>query len=44
MEALKFFPDKLKPVRDMAFPLKDAAKAHERLMNREQFGKVILNP
>jgi len=43
-EALKFFPQKLKSVIDTTFPLKDAAKAHERLMNREQFGKVILIP
>jgi len=43
-EALKFFPDNLKPVIDTSFPLKDAAKAHQRLMNRQQFGKVILKP
>lgn len=43
-QALKFFPEKLKAVIDRAFPLKDAAKAHQRLMNREQFGKVILRP
>jgi NADPH:quinone reductase-like Zn-dependent oxidoreductase len=40
--ALQFFPEKLKPVLDTTFPLKDAAQAHQRLMNREQFGKVIL--
>jgi NADPH:quinone reductase-like Zn-dependent oxidoreductase len=43
-QALKFFPNQLKPVIDTIFPLKDAAKAHQRLMNREQFGKVILIP
>jgi len=43
-QALKFFPHKLKPVIDTTFPLQDAGKAHERLMNREQFGKVILIP
>ena len=43
-EALKFFPDKLKPVVDRVFLLRDAAKAHEYLMKREQFGKVILKP
>ncbi len=43
-EALKFFPDRLKPVIDTTFPLRDAAKAHQRLMNRQQFGKVILKP
>lgn len=42
--ALQFFSEKLKPVIDTSFPLKDAAKAHQRLMNREQFGKVILKP
>jgi len=42
--ALQFFPEKLKPVLDMTFPLKEAAQAHQRLMNRQQFGKVILNP
>jgi NADPH:quinone reductase-like Zn-dependent oxidoreductase len=42
--ALKFFPHKLKPVIDTTFSLKDTAAAHERLMNREQFGKVILIP
>lgn len=42
--ALEFFPGKLKSVVDTSFPLKDAAKAHQRLMNREQFGKVILKP
>jgi len=43
-EALRFFPEKLKPVVDRTFPLKDAAKAHVRMSNREQFGKIILNP
>lgn len=42
--ALKFFPEKLKPVIDRSFPLKEAAQAHERLINREQFGKIILKP
>ncbi|MFQ5650440.1 MAG: zinc-binding dehydrogenase [bacterium] len=44
LEALKFFPDKLKPVLDTSFPLKDAARAHKKLMSREQFGKIILKP
>ncbi len=43
-EALKFFPEKLRPVLDLTFTLKDAAKAHQRLMNRQQFGKVVLKP
>lgn len=42
--ALRFFPDKLKPVLDTTLPLKDAAKAHEMLSQREQFGKVVLRP
>lgn len=32
----------VKPVLDRVFPLKDAVKAHQRLENREQFGKIIL--
>ncbi|NIR51246.1 zinc-binding dehydrogenase, partial [candidate division KSB1 bacterium] len=43
-QALKHFPERLKPVLDKTFPLRDAAKAHKRLLNREQFGKVILVP
>jgi NADPH:quinone reductase-like Zn-dependent oxidoreductase len=38
------FSGKLKPVVDRSFPLRDAAAAHRRLENSEQFGKVILNP
>jgi len=38
------FSGKLKPVVDRAFPLKDAADAHEYLAKSEMFGKVILNP
>ncbi len=41
-EALRFFPHKLKPVIDTTFPLQNAADAHRLLMNRQQFGKVIL--
>ena len=44
-EALKYvFSGQLKPVVDRAFPLRDAAKAHEYLEKGEQFGKVLLNP
>ncbi|MCG8603827.1 zinc-binding dehydrogenase [bacterium] len=43
-QALQFFPDKLRPVIDTSFTLQDAARAHERLKKREQFGKVILKP
>ena len=38
------FSGRLKPVLDTAFPLRDARAAHERLENKEQFGKVVLNP
>lgn len=41
---LQFFPEKLRPVLDTTFPLREAAQAHQRLMNREQFGKIILKP
>ena len=34
--------DKLKPVLDSVFPLEDAAKAHQAILNRETVGKVIL--
>ena len=33
---------KLKPVVDRTFPLAEAARAHEHLGAREQFGKVVL--
>ena len=32
----------LKPVVDRVFPLEEAADAHRRLENREQFGKIVL--
>ena len=32
----------LKPVIDKVFPLAEAAEAHRRLENREQFGKIVL--
>lgn len=34
---------KLKPIIDKVLPLKDAAHAHRRLMERQQFGKVVLD-
>jgi NADPH:quinone reductase-like Zn-dependent oxidoreductase len=43
-QALQFFPDKLRPVIDTSFALRDAAKAHKYLEKHEQFGKVILKP
>jgi NADPH:quinone reductase-like Zn-dependent oxidoreductase len=33
---------KLNPVIDTVFPLEECARAHERLENREQFGKIVL--
>jgi NADPH:quinone reductase-like Zn-dependent oxidoreductase len=33
---------RLRPVLDQTYPLVDAAKAHERLEQRSQFGKVVL--
>lgn len=35
---------KLKPVVDTVFPLEEAAKAHERMESRQQFGKLVLKP
>jgi len=37
------FADKLKPVLDKTYPLKDAAIAQERLWNGENFGKITLD-
>ena len=34
--------DKVKPVLGSVFPLEDAAKAHQAILNRETIGKVIL--
>jgi NADPH:quinone reductase-like Zn-dependent oxidoreductase len=34
----------IRPVIDKTFPLKEAAEAQKLLENRNQFGKVILNP
>lgn len=45
MEAMKHVSlGKLKPVVDSVFPLKDAAKAQERMENRAHFGKIVLVP
>lgn len=35
---------KIKPVIDRVMPLKEARRAHKRLENRQQFGKIILEP
>jgi len=42
---LKFvFHKQLKPVIDRVYPLSEIRAAHERLENKEQFGKVIVKP
>jgi NADPH:quinone reductase-like Zn-dependent oxidoreductase len=42
---LKFvFRKQLKAVVDRVYPLAEIRAAHERLENREQFGKVVLVP
>lgn len=33
---------RLKPVIDSTFPLKDAASAQQKMINRENFGKIVL--
>jgi NADPH:quinone reductase-like Zn-dependent oxidoreductase len=44
-QVLKFvFRQQLKPVIDRVYPLAEIRSAHERLENKEQFGKVILKP
>jgi NADPH:quinone reductase-like Zn-dependent oxidoreductase len=44
-QVLKFvFRKQIKPVIDRVYPLEEARAAHERLENKEQFGKMILKP
>ena len=44
-QVLKFvFKKELKPVIDKIYPLSEIRAAHERLENKEQFGKVIVVP
>jgi NADPH:quinone reductase-like Zn-dependent oxidoreductase len=44
-QVLKFvFRKQLKPVIDRVYPLAEIRSAHERLENKEQFGKVIVRP
>ena len=35
---------KLKPTVDQVFPLREARQAHERMLARENFGKIVLVP
>lgn len=45
LEILRFVRSgHLRPTLDRIFPLREAARAHLRLMERRQFGKVILVP
>ncbi|MEX2247376.1 MAG: zinc-binding dehydrogenase [Dehalococcoidia bacterium] len=47
-ELLRYLPcfadGRLRPVVDAVFPLHEAARAVERLLRREQFGKIVLTP
>jgi NADPH:quinone reductase-like Zn-dependent oxidoreductase len=44
-QVLKFvFRKQLKPVIDCVFPLAEIRAAHERLENKEQFGKILVTP
>ena len=44
-QVLKFvFRKQLKPVIDRVYPLSEIRAAHERLENKEQFGKVVVTP
>ncbi len=38
------FRKQLKPVIDRVYPLAEIRAAHERLENKEQFGKVVVKP
>jgi len=38
------FRGQLKPVIDRVYPLSEIRAAHERLENKEQFGKVVMTP
>jgi NADPH:quinone reductase-like Zn-dependent oxidoreductase len=44
-QVLKFvFRKQLKPVVDRVYPLAEIRAAHERIENKEHFGKVIVRP
>ncbi|HMQ10585.1 MAG TPA: zinc-binding dehydrogenase [Oligoflexia bacterium] len=38
-----FIAGHLKPIIDSVFPLKDAAKAQDKMENRQSFGKIVLD-
>ncbi|MBI2846877.1 MAG: zinc-binding dehydrogenase [Chloroflexi bacterium] len=45
LQLMPFFQSgKLKPVVHAVLPLKDAAKAHQLMMDRKNFGKIVLVP
>lgn len=45
LEAMKFVRSgKLRAVVDRVFPLEEARAAHEHMLNRAQFGKIVLVP
>jgi NADPH:quinone reductase-like Zn-dependent oxidoreductase len=44
-QVLKFvFRGQLKPVIDRVYPLSEIRSAHERMENKEQFGKILVTP
>jgi NADPH:quinone reductase-like Zn-dependent oxidoreductase len=40
----RFAEGRLRAVVDAVFPLREAARAVERMLQREQFGKIVLVP
>ncbi len=45
LEALKFFKEgRIRPVVHAVFPLKEAAEAQRTMIDRKQFGKIVLTP
>ena len=44
-EAVKLLEEgRVKPVLDTAFPLAEAKEAHKRMLDRKNFGKIVLKP
>ena len=47
-ELLRYAPyladGRIKPVVDATYPLSDIAEAVTRMLQREQFGKIVLTP